>query len=113
MEGVGNTLGHFIKFDKETMHSLDKRMEKVLVEVDIHTRLLETLEIEWRVHLFYQRLDYLGIPFHYSLCICTSHLRKECPPIYGALVEENSSEICHIIALHQWWMLKSRGITLV
>jgi hypothetical protein len=38
-------------------------MEKVLVEVDIHTGLLETLEIEWRGHLFVQRLDYWAYLF--------------------------------------------------
>jgi hypothetical protein len=35
-------------------------MARVLVEVDIHAGLLEILDIEWRGHLFAQRLDYLG-----------------------------------------------------
>jgi hypothetical protein len=67
-------------------------MEKVLVEVDIHAGLLETLEIEWRGLLLVQRLDYLGIPFRCTLCRRTGHLRKDCHQVYGATVEEDSSE---------------------
>jgi hypothetical protein len=67
LEAIDNVLGHFIKVDELALQSQDKRMEKVLVEADIHAGLLETLEIEWRGHLLVQRLDYLGIPFHCTL----------------------------------------------
>ena len=60
---IGNTLGHFLKVDNQYLLSSNKRMAKVLVEIDIHARLLETLEIEWKGHLFSQRLDYLSLPF--------------------------------------------------
>jgi hypothetical protein len=92
LEVIGNALGHFIKVDNQALLSSDKRMAKVLVEVYIHAGLLETLEIEWRGHLFVQRLDYLGLPFRCSLCRQTGHLRKDCTCIYGALVEEDSSK---------------------
>jgi hypothetical protein len=68
LEAVGNAIGHFLKIDDADLLSLDKRMAKVLVEVDIHEGLLEVLEIEWRGLLFVQCLDYLGLPFRcYSL----------------------------------------------
>jgi hypothetical protein len=63
LELIGNTLGSFLMVDEQALHTVDKQMEKVLVEVDIHAGLLETLDIEWRGHLFAQRLDYLGLPF--------------------------------------------------
>jgi hypothetical protein len=67
-------------------------MEKVLVEVDIHAGLLETLDIEWRGHLFIQRLDYLGLPFRCSIYRRTRHLRKDCTQTFGAPSEEDPSE---------------------
>jgi len=45
-EAIGNSIGHFIKFDEGALRSLDKIMAKVLVEVDIHLGLLEVLEIK-------------------------------------------------------------------
>jgi hypothetical protein len=68
LEAIGNELGRFIKVDEIALQSQDKRMAKVLVEVDIHAGLLESLEIDWRGHILVQRLDYLGIPFRCTLC---------------------------------------------
>jgi len=60
---IGNSLGRFLWVDAQALAASDRRMTKVLVEIDIHVGLPETLEIEWRGFLFAQRLDYLGIPF--------------------------------------------------
>jgi hypothetical protein len=68
LEAVENCIGHFIGVDEAALSSNDKRMEKILVEVDLHADLSEVLEIEWRDLLFTQRLDYLGIPFHCTRC---------------------------------------------
>jgi hypothetical protein len=64
---IGNVLGHFIRVDEDVLRSTDKCMARILVEVDMHVGLLESLEIDWRGHLFDQRLDYLGVPFRCSL----------------------------------------------
>ena len=48
MEAIGNVLGCFIKTDEEALQSSDRRMAKVLVEIDVHEGLLDTLEIDWR-----------------------------------------------------------------
>jgi hypothetical protein len=45
LEAIGNELDWFIKVDEHSLKALDKRMGKVLVEIDIHYGLLETLEI--------------------------------------------------------------------
>jgi hypothetical protein len=58
------------------------------VEVDIHSGLLETLDIQWRDQFFSQRLDYLGLPFCCTLCQKTGHLRNSCQ----GYVEEEESE---------------------
>jgi hypothetical protein len=92
LEAIGNVLGRFIKVDEVALHSQDKRMERVLVEVDIHAGLLESLEIDWRGHIIVQRLDYLGIPFRCTLCRRTGHLRKDCQPTFGVSDSEDSME---------------------
>jgi hypothetical protein len=91
MEVVGNSIGRFLKIEEEDLHSTNKKMEKILVEIDIHGGLLDVLEIEWRGLLFVQRLDYLGLPFHCTLCRKTGHLRKECTQIYGSLSDEEEA----------------------
>jgi hypothetical protein len=52
LEAIGNSLGKFISADLGALKANDKRICKVLVEIDIHSGLLETLEISWRGHHF-------------------------------------------------------------
>jgi hypothetical protein len=92
LEAVGNSIGRFLNIDETTLRSPDKRMAKVLVEVDVHAGLLEVLEIEWQGLLFVQHLDYLGLPFRCTICRQTGHLRKECPNIFSSLVDDDSSD---------------------
>jgi hypothetical protein len=92
LEAVGNCIGHFISVDDGALRSTDKRMVKILVEVDIHAGLSEVLEIEWRGLLFTQRLDYLGIPFRCTRCRRTGHLRRDCTFVLGSLEEDISSD---------------------
>jgi hypothetical protein len=86
---IGNSLGRFISVDPKTLVGPDKKLARILVELDIHEGLLESLDIDWRGHLTRQKLDYLGIPFRCSLCRQTDHLRKSCT---GALEDELSEE---------------------
>jgi len=79
LEAIGNALDRVIKFEKQALVTSDKKLAKVLVEIDIHSRLLESLDIVWRGHCICQKLDYLGIPFRCSFCRQTGHLRKHCP----------------------------------
>jgi len=74
--------------DDSLLKAPNIRICRVLVEIDIHAGLLESLEIEWRGHLLTQRLDYLGIPFRCSRCRRTGHLHREC----RGPVEEDDSE---------------------
>jgi hypothetical protein len=89
LEAIGNSLGTFISVDRLTLSAPNKKMGKFLVEMDIHGRLPELLEIEWRGRRILQKLDYLGIPFYCSLCRSTGHLRRECT---GWVEEEVSKD---------------------
>jgi hypothetical protein len=68
IEAIGNALRRFISVDKKALTAPVKRVAKVLVELDIHDGLLESIDIEWRGHLIRQKLDYLGIPFRCTIC---------------------------------------------
>jgi hypothetical protein len=64
--------------DKENLLATSRKVGWVLVEMDVHLGLLETLDIEWRGKHFLQRIDYLSIPFRCNYCRSTSHLRSDC-----------------------------------
>ena len=65
-------------------------MARVLVEVELHVGLLETLDIEWRDQLYVQRMDYLGILFRCSLCRRTGHLHKYFSLNFGVTEKEDT-----------------------
>jgi hypothetical protein len=88
LEAIGNTLEHFINVDKKVLISSDKKLAKVLVELDIHEGLLESIDIDWRRNLIRKKLDYLGIPFRCTYCRKRGHLRRHCP----GFAEEELSE---------------------
>jgi hypothetical protein len=48
MEAIGNSSGTFLDLDKHTLSSPNRKLGKILVEMDIHGGLLEHIEIEWR-----------------------------------------------------------------
>jgi hypothetical protein len=45
---IGNALGCFLCVDDNAMCALERKIGRILVEVDIHCGLLETLDIQWR-----------------------------------------------------------------
>jgi hypothetical protein len=92
LEAIGNMLGRFLKVDEAGFLSMDKRMARVLVELDIHVGLLEMLELEWHGKVTVQRLDYLGLPFRCSICRWMGHLCKDCHFMTGVSDSEESLE---------------------
>jgi hypothetical protein len=76
IRAIGNSLGKFIAFDTQSLNGPLRKMGRVLVEMDITSRLSETLEIEWRGQKLLQNLDYLGLPFRCNRCRETGHLRR-------------------------------------
>ena len=79
LEFIGNTIGHFVTVEEDFMKSYDKRMAKMLVEMDISVGLPADVEIRCHERLFSQHLDYLNIPFRCSRCREVGHLHRECP----------------------------------
>jgi len=75
---IGNALGMFIWLDPSTLTCSARNMCDSLVGIDLHEGLLETIDIEWSGRLISERLDYVGISFHCSLCMDTRHLQRDC-----------------------------------
>jgi len=48
LAAIGDCLGKFLMIDRENILVDTRKVSRVLVEMDIHQGLLETLEIEWR-----------------------------------------------------------------
>jgi hypothetical protein len=63
LTAIGNNLGSFIMIDKKNLEASNRKVARVLVEMDVHLGLPETMEVEWRGICCQQRLDYLGLPF--------------------------------------------------
>ena len=55
MEGIGNTIGRFVAVEDDFLHSYDKRMAKILVEMDLTTRLPAEIEILCLERIIQQR----------------------------------------------------------
>ena len=45
MEGIGNTIGRFVAIEDNFQHTFDKRMDKILVEMDLVSSLPADIEI--------------------------------------------------------------------
>jgi hypothetical protein len=75
---IGNTIGKFIQVDLKQMGGSDRRIGKIMVELDTFEGLPEEIEINWQVLKIHQRLDYVGVPFCCSWCKETGHLCHQC-----------------------------------
>ena len=93
MEGIGNTIGRFVAVEDDFLHTYDKRMAKILVEMDLTSGLpaeIEILCLEWIIQ---QQLDYLNVPFRCSRCRAIGHLRRTRPEIRKGTVTHMSSPL--------------------
>jgi hypothetical protein len=91
LRSIGDSLGTFISVDNATLRAPDRKVNKVLVELDIHGGLHESLDIVWRERKKKQHLDYLGIPFRCNRCHSTGHLRRDCKG--GEVMEDIDEEL--------------------
>lgn len=77
--GVGNQLGRFLFVDESSFEAFDKRVARILVEIDISQGLLPELTIVWREYTYVQELDYWKVSFRCFSCRQTGHLKADCP----------------------------------
>jgi hypothetical protein len=75
---IGNALGKFLYTDPKVLSGSDRRVGKLLVEVDLFGGLPDEIDIGWRGVMIQQRLDFLGVPFRCTNCKEIGHLRAQC-----------------------------------
>ena len=71
---VTNKLGKFIALDKDFVFVEDKRMFRVLVDLDLTEALQVDIEINWQYGNFIQPLDYWKFPFWCLFCRGIGHI---------------------------------------
>ena len=76
--GLANFLGRFVALEKDFHLIFDKRMERVLFELDVSKGLLANIDIVCGEHIINQRLDYLHMSFRCNYFHDIGHLRKKC-----------------------------------
>ena len=56
-------MGKFTRLDKDSLHGMNKRVAKVMVEQDIAKGLPAEIDVISGTKFFFQKLDYSHIPF--------------------------------------------------
>ena len=92
---LDNTLGRFVALEKYFHLIFDKRMAKVLVELDVSKGLLPEIEIDIGSSLIFQKLDYLNVPSCYSYHHETGHLRNTCASLHHGRPLKNGFSYLH------------------
>ena len=72
-----NSLGIFVAMDENSLHSFDKRMARVLVELDVSFGLHLEIDILWDDEVHLQKLDYQNTSYRCHYCNETTHLRNK------------------------------------
>ena len=70
---------------KEKCFGVEKRVDRILMEIDMSKGLLENMGIDWWGHSFSQPMDYTRLPFRCNHCHSNGHLVKECHYILGPI----------------------------
>lgn len=79
LEGIGNSLGRFVKIAETTYHRRHTSFARICVYMNISEPLPESIELEYEGKIWQQTLDYEHIPFRCRRCHEYGHLYKTCP----------------------------------
>ena len=58
LEGIANTIGRFVAVETDFLLAFDKRVARILVEMDVSLGLPADVEVLYGERLFIQKLDY-------------------------------------------------------
>jgi hypothetical protein len=79
LEGIGNSLGSFVKIVEATVRGRYTSFARICVYMNIFEPLPEMIELEYAGKVRQQLLDYEHIPFRCRRCHEYGHLYKSCP----------------------------------
>jgi hypothetical protein len=75
---IGNAIGKFVYIDPQLLTGSDRRVGRLLVEVDIFGGLMEEIDIEWHGGRFPAEDGLFRVPFRCTNCWENGHLRMQC-----------------------------------
>lgn len=83
LEGIGDTIGSFVKVSKSTKRGRYTSYVRICVYMNISESLPEYIELEYHDEIWQKPMDYEHIPFRCKRCHEYGHLFKKCPLIAG------------------------------
>lgn len=79
LDGIGNTIGDFVKIAEAMKRGKYKSYAILCVYMNIAEPLPEHIELEYHDEIWQQPIDYEHIPFRCQKCHEYGHLYKQCP----------------------------------
>eukprot|EP00253_Pinus_taeda_P014645 PITA_14645 len=79
LEGIGNTIGSFVKAAEATKRGKYNAYARICVYINLADPLPDNVEIEYHDTIWKQPIDYEHIPFHCRICHEYGHLYRQCP----------------------------------
>eukprot|EP00253_Pinus_taeda_P020851 PITA_20851 len=79
LEGIGNSIGAFVKVAETTKRGKFTSYARICVYMNIEEPLPEYVEVEYHDEIWQHPIDYEHIPFRCRRCHEYDHLFRECP----------------------------------
>lgn len=79
LEGIGNTIGNYVKTAEATKRGKYTTYARLCVYMNIAEPLPEYIELEYHDEVWQQPIDYEHIPFRCRRCHEYGHLYRQCP----------------------------------
>jgi len=79
LEGIGNSIGAFVKVAESTKRGKYTSYARICVYMNIAEPLPEYIEVEYHDEIWKQPIDYEHIPFRCRRCHEYGHLYRQCP----------------------------------
>lgn len=79
LEGIGNTIGSFVKIVEATKRGKYNAYGRIFVYINLAEPLPDNVEVEYHDTIWKQPIDYEHIPFRCRICHEYGHLYRQCP----------------------------------
>eukprot|EP00253_Pinus_taeda_P029130 PITA_29130 len=79
LEGIGNTIGSFVKTAEATKRGKYNAYARICVYINLAEPLPDNVEVEYHDTIWKQPIDYEHIPFRCRICHEYGHLYRKCP----------------------------------